>query len=233
MTVADRFDSKVETYRRFGNGVVLGLVEGALPQGGRLLDVGCASGGLLAAVDGRAGFRAGIEVSPTAAEHAAAVADDVRVGSLEDPAVASLFPAASFDVVVLADVLEHLAEPGPALARAAAWARPGGTVVVSVPNIGYWAARWQLARGRFPQEDSGIFDETHLRFFTVELVGRTLREAGLDGVSVRPVVPALRNHVGVTARFPRLERVWQRAGAARPGLMGFQLVGTGQVSIRA
>ena len=129
-----------------------------------MLDIGCASGGLLALLRPRAGHLAGLELSASAATAAAQIADHVVQGALEDPDLP--FEEGSFDLVVLADVLEHLADPAAGLARAVRWCRPGGAVLVSVPNVAHWQARLTLLRGRWPQTDSGTFDASHLRWFT-------------------------------------------------------------------
>ena len=137
------YEEKARAYAVFGNGVVAAAAQRLLPPGGRVLDVGCAAGGLLALLADRASYRAGVELSPTAAAEAARVADHVVQGSVEDAEL----PEDSFDVVVLADVLEHLVDPQSALGRAARWVRVGGAVIVSVPNIAHWQARLSVARG--------------------------------------------------------------------------------------
>lgn len=223
------YDAKAQTYAEFGNGVVIREVQRALPRGGRLLDVGCASGGLLARMRDRAGHLAGIEISPVAAQRAAAVADEIVVAAVEDAEL----PDGSFDVVVLADVLEHLGDPERALRRAIAWTRPGGEVIVSLPNVAHWSARAALLRGRWPVEESGIFDATHLHFFDYERSRALMRDSGLVDVRITPVVPALRNYGTWWYRLPaplahRLEALWQLIARRRPNLFGYQLVASGR-----
>ncbi|HWC26500.1 MAG TPA: class I SAM-dependent methyltransferase, partial [Solirubrobacteraceae bacterium] len=162
--LADLYEVKAQTYAAFGNGAIAAHARRLLPPGGRVLDVGCASGGLLALLRPHAAHLAGVELSPSAARAAARVADRVVCGALEDPQLP--FEPASFDLVVLADVLEHLVDPAAGLARAAGWCRPGGAVLVSVPNVAHWQARLTLLRGRWPQRASGTFDAGHLRWFT-------------------------------------------------------------------
>ena len=87
--------------------------------------------------------------------------------------------------VAASDVLEHLADPWRVLATAAALVPPGGTVVVSLPNVRYWETFWQLgAKGTWPQRALGIFDRTHLRWFTLRDAHGLLDEAGCDVVAV-------------------------------------------------
>jgi methionine biosynthesis protein MetW len=224
----DLYEAKAQTYAAFGNGVVARHALRLLPPGGSALDLGCASGGLLALLRPRAAHLAGLELSATAARAAAEVADEVVQGALEDPDLP--FAAGSFDLVVLADVLEHLVDPQAALRRAAAWCRPGGAVLVSVPNVAHWSARLALARGRWPQEESGTFDSSHLRWFTRDSLAELLAGAGLRDVQLDAIVPALRNHLRPASVAQRTEPVWQGLGRRAPGLLGYQIVGVGRQS---
>ncbi len=225
-SVADLYEAKAQTYAAFGNGVIADRALALLPAGGSALDLGCASGGLLALLRPRAGHLAGLELSETAARAAAQIGDEVVQGALEDRDLP--FAAGAFDLVVLADVLEHLADPAAALARAAGWCRPGGAILVSVPNVAHWSARLALARGRWPQEESGTFDSSHLRWFTRASLRELLTDAGLVDVELDAIVPALRNHLPVQRVARRIEPAWQALGRRAPGLLGYQVVGIGR-----
>ena len=183
---------------------------------------------MLALLRGRAAHLAGLELSQTAAHAAAQVADQVVCGALEDRDLP--FEPASFDLVVLADVLEHLAGPAAGLERAVTWCRPGGAILVSVPNVAHWQARLTLLRGRWPQTDSGTFDAGHLRWLTRDTLAALLAEAGLRDVELHAIVPALRNHAPAALGrwLDRLEPAWQAAGRRAPGLLGYQVVGGGR-----
>ena len=229
--LAELYEAKAQTYAAFGNGVIAERAIELLPPDGRVLDLGCASGGLLALLRPHASHLAGLELSATAAKAAAAVADHIVEGALEDPDLP--FEPGSFDLVILADVLEHLADPVAALRRATTWARPGAAVLVSVPNVAHWQARLTLLRGRWPAEDSGTFDASHLRWFTRDSLVALLRDAGLEAVEPGAIVPALRNHVALPGRVePRAERAWQALGRRAPGLLGYQVVASGRRPIR-
>ena len=224
--LAELYEAKAQTYARFGNGAIAQHAQRLLPPGGRVLDVGCASGGLLALLRPRAGHLAGLELSPTAAQAAAQLADHVVCGALEDPELP--FEPGSFDLVVLADVLEHLADPTTGLVRAAGWCRPGGAVLVSVPNVAHWQARLTLLRGRWPQHDSGTFDAGHLRWFTRDTLRELLSAAGLRDIELDAIVPALRNHLNPSRLVQRAEPAWQALGRRAPGLLGYQVAGIGR-----
>ena len=222
------YEAKAQTYADFGNGAIAAHARRLLPEGGRVLDIGCASGGLLALLRPRAGHLAGLEISASAATAAAQIADHVVQGALEDPELP--FEAESFDLVVLADVLEHLADPAAGLARAAGWCRRGGTVLVSVPNVAHWHARLTLLRGRWPQTDSGTFDASHLRWFTRDALAALLTAGGLLDVELHAIGPAVRNHAPapVGRLLTRVEPAWQAAGRRAPGLLGYQVIGVGR-----
>ena len=224
----DLYEAKARTYAAFGNGVVADHALRLLPAGGSALDLGCASGGLLALLRPRAGHLAGLELSASAARAAAQIGDEVVQGALEDAELP--FAPAAFDLVVLADVLEHLADPAAALARAVEWCRPGGAILVSVPNVAHWRARLTLARGRWPQEERGTFDSSHLRWFTRASLAQLLGGVGLTDVRLDVIVPALRNHVRPARLAQRAEPAWQALGHRAPGLLGYQIVGIGRAS---
>lgn len=141
------------------------LVVDRVPPGSAVLDAGCATGYLAAELRARGCRVVGAERDPDAAAASRAHCEDVVVGDLEDPSVRARLPR-DRDVVVAADVLEHLRDPEDALRFLAGLLAPGGRVVVSLPNVAVWHARRALARGRFPYSDHGVFDRTHLRFFT-------------------------------------------------------------------
>jgi methionine biosynthesis protein MetW len=230
--LAATYNGRTSTYQTFGNGTLLGVVRAVLPVGGSVLDVGCASGGLLAELEGLAGRRVGIELSESAALAARQVADEVVVGDIADPALP--LPPRSFDVLVLADVLEHTADPAEALRHVLRFCKPGGKVVVSVPNVAHWSARVRLARGRWDYAESGLFDRGHLRWFTLATLLHELEGAGLSVTALDPVVPRLENHAHWVRRLPGeltalTERAWQRLGSAWPTMLGYQFLVVAEV----
>jgi methionine biosynthesis protein MetW len=226
--LAELYEAKTQTYAAFGNGAIADRALRLLPAGGRVLDIGCASGGLLAVLRAQAGHLAGLELSETAARAAAQIGDEIVQGAIEDPGLP--FERDSFDLVILADILEHLADPAAGLARASGWCRPGGAVLVSVPNVAHWQARLTLVRGRWPQHERGTFDASHLRWFTRASLGELLAADGLRDVDLHAIVPALRNHVPSRAgRVAALvEPAWQALGRRTPGLLGYQVIGIGR-----
>jgi SAM-dependent methyltransferase len=85
-----------------------------------------------------------------------------------------------FDFGVFGDVLEHLRDPWTVLAATRTLLADDARVIVSIPNIGHWSARREIALGRFPYAESGLFDRTHLRFFTRASALALAETAGYD-----------------------------------------------------
>lgn len=156
------------------------------PRGLRVLDLGC-GGGYNGALLKRAGARevVGVELHAGAAAQARKRLDAVVQGDLAHLDLAQLGDE-PFDVILASDVLEHLAEPEAMLARALTRLRPGGAVVVSLPNVAHVVVFANLLMKRWPRRSSGIFDRTHLRFFAKRDMVRLLEGAGLHVLRIEP-----------------------------------------------
>lgn len=94
-----------------------------------------------------------------------------------------------FDIVLAADVVEHVRNPEQILRQIAGVLRPGGALIVSVPNFAHWYPRVRVMSGRFDYDERGILDKTHLRFFTrrsflnlVEASGYEMRRIKATGL---------------------------------------------------
>lgn len=131
-----------------------------------MLDIGCASGGLGQAIKKRQQVRyCGVDFDQLAVEQAQQVLDDAVQG---DITLMDLpYPLASFDVLIFADILEHLADPLTTLKRWLPLLKPSGKVIVSLPNVQHYTVALPLVlSGRFDYADRGILDRTHLRLFS-------------------------------------------------------------------
>lgn len=143
-----------------------------------VLDVGCASGYLMQFLRSTKRCRClGIEIDHAAAAQARTagfhvIGADFRHGLR---IARSLMP---FDYIIFGDVLEHLADPHVALQQTLEMLSANGHIVVSLPNVVSLGARIRILRGIWRYEDMGIFDRTHLRFFSVETARELLTENG-------------------------------------------------------
>src|SRR4051794_25484223 len=150
-----------------------------VPDGSRVLDVGCAEGYLARELRGRGCTVVGLEYDEAAADAAREFCEQVVTGDVESPDVRARVDG-PFDRVLFGDVLEHLRDPAAVLRWARELLAPDGRAVISLPNIANWSARREIARGRFPYADHGLFDRTHLRFFTRESARGLATDCGYE-----------------------------------------------------
>lgn len=109
---------------------LLKQAEALVGNKGVLLDIGAGRGELLHAAVEQGWKAVGIEPSPTFAEHVRQSGIEVR----QEPVEQCRFPASSFDVVILAAVLEHLYNPDETIREISRILRPGGALFLDVPN---------------------------------------------------------------------------------------------------
>jgi SAM-dependent methyltransferase len=153
------------------HGRILAMMEGRSPC--RVLDVGCGPGWLAQALRDRGHHVVGVDMVAydgvdQRTDHF--ICADLDAGLPTDT-------GEPFDVVIAADVLEHVRDSERLLRDLVSRLADGGVVLASVPNISHWYPRTRIALGFFGYDQRGILDRTHLRFFTrrsfVQLVGRT------------------------------------------------------------
>ena len=204
-----------------------GLSDGHLMQieavrpGARVLDVGCASGYLAERYAARGCRVFGIESDAANAERARRFCENVVVGDIENAHDRAELPG-PFDFVVFGDVLEHLRDPWAVLAATRALLADDARVIASIPNIAHWSARREIALGRFPYAESGLFDKTHLRFFTLASARALAQTAGYEIEREQ----FTRWRLPFQRRFKSLKR-WEVPMARRwPSLFAFQFVMT-------
>jgi glycosyltransferase involved in cell wall biosynthesis len=189
----------------------------------RVLDLGCSSG--LLAAHARA---AGHEVTgcdrlelPGVRERT----DHFIQASLDDGIPAEV--GDGFDIVVAADVIEHLPRPGQILRDIRRVLRPGGHVLLSVPNFAHWYPRVKVASGMFGYDRRGILDETHLRFFTRASLRRLVRASGFDILEEQATGLPLRALLEADGRaLGALRKASDLLVRMRPTLFGYQFVVT-------
>lgn len=156
----------------------------------RILEFGCSTGALGAALKSRQASRVtGIEVDPVLAVEARERLDEVIVEDLDAVVAGNSLTGRDFDCLIAADVLEHLVDPWTVLRAARRLLAPQARVIVSVPNILYYKAlRRVVVDATWPLDDQGVFDRTHLRWFTVQDAAKMVEDAGFVDVSIHPQI---------------------------------------------
>ena len=175
------FEARPKAYRgcinlRERNSSWTKIVE-LVDEGRRVLEVGCAEGHMAEFLSRYKHCPiTGIEMNPEAAEVASAHCESIVIGDVEQGALERV--QGTFDVVIFADVLEHLRYPGDVLRATHPLLNEGGYVLISLPNVAHWEVRRSLIRGRFEYTKAGLLDDSHLRFFTYETALKLIDEAG-------------------------------------------------------
>jgi 2-polyprenyl-3-methyl-5-hydroxy-6-metoxy-1,4-benzoquinol methylase len=136
------------------------------PTPRRVLDVGCATGRVGEEIKRRTGAEVwGIERDDAFAGEAAHRLDRVVAGDVDE--ILPRLRGEHFDVVICADILEHLPDPERSLAGIRDVLERSGCVVVSLPNVRFYDTFVQLGvKGTWPRRERGIYDRTHLHWFT-------------------------------------------------------------------
>jgi SAM-dependent methyltransferase len=94
-----------------------------------------------------------------------------------------------YNAVILGDVLEHVRNPRVVLEKVSGLLKPGGKVLMSLPNVANIWIRLNLLLGRFNYSRVGLLDESHLRFFTLQTSRQLATDSGLDiiGINATPI----------------------------------------------
>jgi SAM-dependent methyltransferase len=196
----------------------------SLPQEIAVLDLGAGTGHLGSAVRAHVSYLTGVESDPGAASSDAAATYDRWITASLSP---ELPIGRKFDVIVCADILEHLSAPAEMLDAVHEWLKPEGTLLVSIPNVANITVRIALLAGRFPYSDRGLLDRTHLRFFTrrsaIELVGSCgyrVKQVTATAMPVELAWPLL----GKAPIRPLTRSLTVAAARIWPTLFGYQFV---------
>jgi SAM-dependent methyltransferase len=187
-----------EAGQRATAAAALEAIERHVPRG-RLLDLGCWVGFLLAEARDRGWDVAGVEPSAFAASYAR---EELRLPVQQADLFTADLPERAYDAVVLGDVIEHLPDPGAALERIATLLRPGGVLYLALPDAGSLLARAMGSRW-------WSVIPTHVQYFTRSSLRTLLGRAGYETLhvatapktfSVRYYVWRLGGYSGAVAR---------------------------------
>jgi methionine biosynthesis protein MetW len=155
-----------------------------IPPNSHVLEIGCATGYMTEYLARSKQCRIlGVEPAQEQAEAARQRGLEVITGFIDeqgtlDQLITYTREHGLFEVIFMSQVIEHIAEPDVTLRALKNLLRPEGCLIISTCSIAHWKCRLQLLLGRWEYEDYGIFDRTHLRFFTIKSFRRLLEENG-------------------------------------------------------
>jgi 2-polyprenyl-3-methyl-5-hydroxy-6-metoxy-1,4-benzoquinol methylase len=183
--LAQQYSGKQEDYYGADRREMLGFVPSDCHF---VLDVGCSSGAFGSSLKRERPDIVvwGIEPNADACDRASKCLDRTICGTFGTEMTE--LSGMNFDCIVFNDVLEHLVNPEGALIAAKDYLRQDGTIVASIPNVLYFPAIYSVIKNQdWKYEESGIFDYTHLRFFTRKSIQRLFTSSGFHIVNIEGI----------------------------------------------
>lgn len=164
----------------------LSIIAQLIEPGQALLDLGMGTGGLGEFLSHQFQLIAdGVTINQREADIAKTWYRRSLVADLETVNLVELLNGESYDCIVCADVLEHLKNPEVVLNQCKTLLKPGGRLIVSLPNVGYCGLIAEIIMGDFFYRPEGLLDDTHLRFFTRKSQQRLFNQWGWSCQSVQ------------------------------------------------
>ena len=146
----------------------------------KVLEIGCGAGNTLVWLKNlkHCTWIGGVEISTDAVEIARGRLDAVYLVNIEQNDLS--IQESTMDLILCLDVLEHMVDPWEVVKRLRRLLRPGGALIVSIPNVRNQKVLFPLLfKERWDYTDAGFLDKTHLRFFVRETAVRLVESAGL------------------------------------------------------
>lgn len=164
-------ESKEKVYGNLGNDDVINLVPKNIKY---ILDIGCGNGSTAKHLIAKNYIVDGITLSENEKSEAEKIMRHVYIYNLENGL--PFKESNLYDVIICSHVLEHICYPKKLMTDIYSVLKPGGTLIVALPNIMHYSARWKLIKGNFNYEDAGIWDYTHFRWYTFETAKQFLQQ---------------------------------------------------------
>ncbi len=187
------YNLKQNKLPKFGS--LSSIIEEIKPEE-KVLDVGCSDGYLAKYLPHNEVY--GIDYNPVAIQKAKQICKVAKVADLNkiSKEMPVLFDE-KFDVIVFADILEHLLFPENVLIYFKKMLKPNGRMIVSLPNVALWRVRLQLLFGIFDYTDYGVLDNTHLHLYTFKSAKKMVTVTGFKIIKIKGAA----NLLGVIVRY--------------------------------
>jgi 2-polyprenyl-3-methyl-5-hydroxy-6-metoxy-1,4-benzoquinol methylase len=195
----DKIGQKIyEYYEEINQGI-----KQYIPENKKILDVGGGFGALAEEFQKKNNIVCNIDSSELAIQESKKRNIESYVADITDSAsLPNEISGKKFDVLVFADILEHVHDPFSVLKIYDNFLAENGRVIISVPNIATWTVRTGLLFGNFTYTDTGNLDRTHIRFFTkkslkkmIRAVGYEIEEFDITPNFIRPLVPLVKKFI--------------------------------------
>jgi 2-polyprenyl-3-methyl-5-hydroxy-6-metoxy-1,4-benzoquinol methylase len=230
---SEAYESKLEPTLESSHKVILDRLGDV--AGKRVLDVGCGNGVIARELARRGAIVTGIDYLPDPSWNVEQPSLDFMLADLEVGLPDGL--SSEYDVIVAADILEHLRAPEELLGKLALRLALTGHLILSVPSISHWYPRLLIGAGRFRYDRRGILDRTHLRFFTprssvemVESVGGHVEDVLYTGTPFEVLrrsasgTPTSEGGDFLERSTAALSRLSTASARAWPNLFAYQIV---------
>lgn len=221
----DNRTTENKVYSNLGNQAVLALIQG---EGNKILDVGCGAGDNARILTEKGHIVDGITLSVEEASAGSGFMRRIWVHNLEQGLPNDI--TEKYDYILCSHVLEHIAYPKVLLIDISKQLSPGGKLIVALPNIMHYQSRFKLLTGDFNLDESGIWDYTHLRWYTYRTGAQLLIHNGFQVIlsSVDGEIPWLRIFRVVPKRFRQF--IYRGLTKISKGLFGSQLIYVAQIN---
>lgn len=173
MTVHNPYRLNISTYSTHT------IILDQIPPHSSILDVGCNDGYIGELANQKGCETYALDNAPSSVEKALKTN---RAAIIYDANMTEKLPwDRQFDVVIFADILEHLINPEKVLTFFAQnYMHEKSIAIISLPNVANWLIRIQLILGNFDGVDAGILDRTHLHLYTYKTARKLVFDAGLE-----------------------------------------------------
>ena len=158
-------------------------------DGSKVLEIGAGTGSMTIELKRNNNCHVtALDIDPQFVERLGTICDAAYQIDLNDNSWPEALEDEKFDVVIAADILEHLWDPWHTLSQIRALIKEDGDIIISLPHVGHCVVSACLINGDFDYQDGGLLDRTHIRFFGLKNIQSLINNAGLGIVDAHLVV---------------------------------------------
>lgn len=207
-------------YANDGNADVLAF----LIEPGQVLDIGCGRGDNARRLKSLGYTIDGITISENELQEAGDFLQNGYIYNLENGLPKGV-KNNRYDYIICSHVLEHICYPGKLLLDIKVCLKPGGKFIVALPNLFHYASRWKLVKGEFNYQNSGVWDNTHFKWYSFKTGKELLEQKGFTVITEKVTGELPGNSLFSKILPKRLAKaLFSLLTKISPGLFGYQLL---------